>query len=154
MPVKFWSGLLSWKDYMGSEVWEMNLKVINRETALDAIEDGKDVYIIRPVSLDSAVLLRDLLKLEFAIEEPEICRGTDAPEPPKEAGGKTSARKKLDWGKIEALDKAGWSAEQIADEMGATVGTIYVGLSKRRKGAENWKTETGKADTGTEEGNQ
>lgn len=69
-------------------------------------------------------------------------------------GGKTSARKKLDWGKIEALDKAGWSAEQIADEMGATVGTIYVGLSKRRKGAENGKAETGKADTGTEEGNQ
>ena len=128
----------------------MNLKMINREAALDAIEDGKDVYIIRPVSLDSAVLLRDLLKLEFAIEEP-----TDAPEPPKEAGGgKTSARKKLDWGKIEALDKAGWSAEQIADEMDATVGTIYVGLSKRRKGAENGKTETGKADTGTEEGNQ
>ena len=87
MPVKFWSELLSWKDYMESEVWEMNLKVINRETALDAIEDGKDVYIIRPVSLDSAVLLRDLLKLEFAIEEPEICGGTDAPEPPKEAGG-------------------------------------------------------------------
>lgn len=132
----------------------MNLKMINREAALDAIEDGKDVYIIRPVSLDSAVQLRDLLKLEFAIEEPEICRGTDAPEPPKEAGGKTSARKKLDWGKIEALDKAGWSAEQIADEMGATVGTIYVGLSKRRKGAENGKTETGKADTDTEEGNQ
>ena len=133
----------------------MNLKMINREAALDAIEDGKDVYIIRPVSLDSAVLLRDLLKLEFAIEEPEICRGTDAPEPPKEAGGgKTSVRKKLDWGKIEALDKAGWSTEQIADEMGATVGTIYVGLSKRRKGAENGKTETGKTDTGTEEGNQ
>lgn len=132
----------------------MNLKMINREAALDAIEDGKDVYIIRPVSLDSAVLLRDLLKLEFVIEEPENCRGTDAPEPPKEAGGKTSARKKLDWGKIEALDKAGWSAEQIADEMGATVGTIYVGLSKRRKGAEDGKTETGKADTGTEEGNQ
>ena len=133
----------------------MNLKMINREAALDAIEDGKDVYIIRPASLDSAVLLRDLLKLEFAIEEPEICRGADAPELPKEAGGgKTSARKKLDWGKIEALDKAGWSAEQIADEMGATVGTIYVGLSKRRKGAENGKTETGKTDTGTEEGNQ
>lgn len=87
MPVRFWSEVLNLKDYMGSEVWEMNLKMINRETALDAIEDGKDVYIIRPVSLDSAVLLRDLLKLEFAIEEPEICRGTDAPEPPKEAGG-------------------------------------------------------------------
>lgn len=75
------------KDYMGSEVWEMNLKMINREAALDAIEDGKDVYIIRPVSLDSAVLLRDLLKLEFAIEEPENYRVTDVPEPPKEAGG-------------------------------------------------------------------
>ena len=73
----------------------MNLKMINREAALDAIEDGKDVYIIRPVSLDSAVLLRDLLKLEFAIEEPEICRGTDVPEPPKEAGG---VKKKMSGG--------------------------------------------------------
>ena len=91
MPVRFWSELLSLKDYMGSEVWEMNLKMINIETALDAIEDGKDGYIIRPVSPDSAVLLRDLLKLKFAIEEPEIGRGKDAPEQPKEAagGGKT-----------------------------------------------------------------
>lgn len=87
MPVRFWSELLSLKDYMESEVWKMNLKMINREAALDAIEDGKDVYIIRPVSLDSAVLLRDLLKLEFAIEVPENCRGSDAPEPPKTAGG-------------------------------------------------------------------
>ena len=85
--MRSWRDRKNWKDYTESEVWEMNLKMINREAALDAIEDGKDVYIIRPVSLDSAVLLRDLLKLEFAIEEPEICRGTDAPEPPKEAGG-------------------------------------------------------------------
>ena len=133
----------------------MKLRMISRKEALDAIEDGEDVYIIRPVSLDSEVLLRDLLKLEFAIEEPEICRGTDAPEPPKEAGGgKTSARKKLDWGKIEALDKAGWSAGQIADEMGTTASTIYTGMSKRWKGAEDGKAETGKADIGTEKGNQ
>ena len=133
----------------------MKLRMISRKEALDAIEDGEDVYIIRPVSLDSEVLLRDLLKLEFAIEEPESFKVTDVPELPFPAGGsKTSARKKLDWGKIEALDKAGWSAGQIADEMGTTASTIYTGMSKRRKGAENGKTETGKADTGTEEGNQ
>ena len=128
MPVKFWSELLSLKDYMGSDVWVMNLMMIIREAALDAIEVGKDVYIIRPVSLDSAVLLRDLLKLEFAIEEPEICRGTDAPEPPKEAGGgKTSARKKLDWGKIAALHNAGWTNAAIAEEMNASESTIVSG---------------------------
>lgn len=133
----------------------MKLRMISRKEALDAIEDGEDVYIIRPVSLDSEVLLRDLLKLEFAIEDPESFKVTDVPELPFPAGGgKTSARKKLDWGKIEALAKAGWSADQIADEMGSTAGTIYTGLSKRRKGAEDGKTETGKADTGTEEGNQ
>ena len=52
MPVKFWSELLSLKDYMGSEVWEMNLKMINREAALDAIEDGKDVYIMIYCTVD------------------------------------------------------------------------------------------------------
>ena len=57
----------------------------------------------------------------------------------RRGGGKTSARRKLDWGKIEALAKAGWSADQIADEMGTTPGTIYTGLSKRRKGAEDGK---------------
>ena len=115
----------------------MNLRMISRKEALDAIEDGKDVYMMRPVSLDSEVAIKDLLNLEFAIEEPEAYRDMDAPEPPLPAGGgKTSTRKKLDWGKIEALAKAGWSADQIADEMGSTAGTIYVGLSKRRKGAE------------------
>ena len=133
----------------------MNLKMINREAALDAIEDGKDVYIIRPVSLDSAVLLRDLLKLEFAIEEPEICRGTDVPEPPKEAGGgKTSARKKLDWGKIKALADAGWPHQKIAEEMGCTAATVATGLSRLRRGAEDGKEKTTTSDTGREEGNQ
>lgn len=65
----------------------MKLRMISRKEALDAIEDGEDVYIIRPVSLDSEVLLRDLLKLEFAIEEPESFKVTDVPELPFPAGG-------------------------------------------------------------------
>ena len=42
-------------------------------------------------------------------------------------------RKTLDWGKIQALHDAGWSHAKIADEMGATTGTISSGLSKLRK---------------------
>ena len=65
----------------------MNLRMISRKEALDAIEDGKDVYMMRPVSLDSEVAIKDLLNLEFAIEEPEAYRDMDAPEPPLPAGG-------------------------------------------------------------------
>ena len=65
----------------------MSLRMISREEALDAIEDGKDVYMMRPVSLGSEVAIKDLLNLEFAIEEPGKYRVTDAPEPPLPAGG-------------------------------------------------------------------
>ena len=65
----------------------MNLSVISREDALKYIKGGVGVYIIRPVSLNSEVSLRELLSHDFAIEEPESYRVTDVPEPPKEAGG-------------------------------------------------------------------
>ena len=41
----------------------------------------------------------------------------------------------LDVYKRQALHRAGWSHAKIADEMGATVGTIATGLSRIRKEA-------------------
>ena len=60
-------------------------------------------------------------------------------------------RKVLDWGKIQALHKAGWSHAKIADEMGCTVSTVATGLSKLRKEAGNGKKQSYEADTGTKE---
>lgn len=60
------------------------------------------------------------------------------PPPDLKPKKQTPKRKKLDWGKIQALHRAGWSHEKIADEMGTTVKTVATGLSKLRK-----KTESG-----------
>ena len=60
-------------------------------------------------------------------------------------------RKTLDWGKIQALHRAGWSHAKIADEMGSTVSTIATGLSRlRREAEESGKKQSGEADTGPE----
>ena len=62
-------------------------------------------------------------------------------------------RKTLDWGKIQALHRAGWSHAKIADEMGSTVSTITTGLSRlRREAEESGKKQSGEADTGAEKG--
>ena len=34
-------------------------------------------------------------------------------------------RKRIDWGKAQALKEAGWTTRQIADELGASYQTIY-----------------------------
>lgn len=60
-------------------------------------------------------------------------------------------RKTLDWGKIQALHKAGWSHAKIADEMGTTVSTIATGLSKlRREEKDHGKKQGNEADTEAE----
>lgn len=71
------------------------------------------------------------------------------PDPPPQK--KEKKRKVLDWGKIQALHKAGWSHAKIADEMGCTVSTVATGLSKLRKEAGNGKKQSNKADVGAEE---
>lgn len=46
---------------------------------------------------------------------------------PEDSGGKKekSGRNKIDKGKVMALTKAGWSAAQIADEMGIEIQAVY-----------------------------
>lgn len=73
------------------------------------------------------------------------------PGPPPTLKKKAKKRKVLDWGKIQALHKAGWSHAKIADEMGCTVSTVATGLSKLRKEAGNGKKQSDKTDAGAEE---
>lgn len=74
------------------------------------------------------------LVLDEVEEKPE-----PKPEPePRPAAKPKQPRKRIDWGKVGACYKAGWSAEKIADEVGATVGTIRQGISTRK-----WETYEG-----------
>ena len=66
-----------------------NLRMISREEALAILESGKYVYLMRSLHQYSTIRLGDLFDCGFAVEiEPEEGeKSTDAPEPPKEAGG-------------------------------------------------------------------
>ena len=50
----------------------------------------------------------------------------ETPEAPK----KVPARKAIDWGKAQALRKAGWSLAKIADELGVSVPTLSAHLKE------------------------
>lgn len=83
---------------------------------------------------------------------PEACPPSkpEKAKPPKAVKSGVK-RKTLDWGKIQALRNAGWSHAKIADEVGATAGTISSGLSKLRKEGQNGKEQSSKTDAGAEE---
>lgn len=83
---------------------------------------------------------------------PEACPPSkpEKTKPPKAVKSGVK-RKTLDWGKIQALRNAGWSHAKIADEVGATAGTISSGLSKLRKEGQNGKEQSSKTDAGAEE---
>lgn len=113
----------------------MSLERITTQRVLEELKAGNSVFILQEADMTS-VTIADWLTKEFAIEVPEEDKQSKAP---KTQGGKTSAKKKLDWGKIQALHNAGWSHVKIADEMGCTVGTVDTGLSRLRKGENNGK---------------
>lgn len=100
--------------------------------------------------------LRALRELAFDVlpQNKTLPEAVQPENPP--GGGKVKPkaerkRKTLDWGKIQALHRAGWSHAKIADEMGSTVSTIATGLSRlRREVEESGKKQSGEADTGAE----
>lgn len=58
------------------------------------------------------------------------------PEPetkPKEKPKQTKKKKKLDHGKMKALRDAGWAYQDIADEVGCSVGTAHRILNEAEK---------------------
>ena len=121
----------------------MELKKTTPEQALQQLRTGGKVYIIH--GADASVTVLDLLTQELAIEVTE-----DTPPNKPKSGG--SSRKKLDWGKIAALHKAGWTNAAIAEEMNASEGTIVTGLSKLRRKADGKKQGT-EANPEAEEAN-
>lgn len=72
---------------------------------------------------------------EFAKAVEDMVKNAPPDEPEKDAENNTpgsrsgkekkSERAKIDTGKVMALTKAGWSAAQIADEMGIGVQAVY-----------------------------
>ena len=61
---------------------------------------------------------------------------TDIPAKPNQDSANTSKpsrRKRIDYGKLIALQKAGWTYQQIADEMGMTPGSVGTALTHYRK---------------------
>ena len=50
---------------------------------------------------------------------------------PEEVEQKPKPKKRIDYGKVDALAKAGWSATKIADEMKMGVSTDYKYLSAK-----------------------
>ena len=60
--------------------------------------------------------------------EPEVEEATEEPK---------KYKKQFDYGKAIALQKAGWSAKEIAEEMGYTVSTLYTYMSNYKNRGEN-----------------
>lgn len=80
------------------------------KTAEDVIETGQSV----PKEAESVPICQ---------EQPS------EQEQPKE----TPPRKRIDYGKLMALRKAGWPTAKIADEMGMTKGAVSVAISTYKK---------------------
>lgn len=112
----------------------MSLERITGQRVIDELKAGHMVYMLQLTNI-TGLTIADWLTGEFAIEEQPADPEPPPPDPDQEK--QPVKRKKLDWGKIQALHRAGWSHEKIADEMGTTVKTVATGLSKLRKKTEN-----------------
>ena len=131
----------------------MNIREISADEALECLAEGGRCYILK--ELCEITPVSEMLCARFVVEVPEETEAQELQPEKLSGGGKAEApvkkRKTLDWGKIQALHKAGWSHAKIADEMGATVSTIATGLSKLRREAEDsGKKQSSKAHPGAE----
>ena len=108
------------------------LQMITPKEALDLLKEGKQICIIKEYSLEDELSVMELLTEDLATVVEQ-----ESSETQKKSGGGITPKKKLDWGKIKALADAGWSHQQIAEEMGCTAATVATGLSRLRKEAGN-----------------
>lgn len=143
------------------QMWALSsLLFVANEAVKDKPEPEGDyagvLYLASDMAKDLEDELRALRELAFEMLRQDKAQ-SEAVQPENPSGGgkvKPKAerkRKTLDWGKIQALHRAGWSHVKIADEMGATVGTIATGLSRlRREAEESGKKQSGETDTGAE----
>lgn len=78
-----------------------------------------------------AILMGKDKEREKAKNIPKEAKDNSVPDSQKE--GASKPRKKLDKGKMIALKNAGWSNQQIAEELGTTEGCIATYISQIRK---------------------
>lgn len=143
------------------QMWALSsLLFVANEAVKDKPEPEGDyagvLYLASDMAKELENELRALRELAFDVlhQNKVLPEAVQTENPP--GGGKVRPkvqrkRKTLDWGKIQALHRAGWSHAKIADEMGSTVSTITTGLSRlRREAEESGKKQSGEADTDAE----
>lgn len=95
--------------------------------AMKAYQDEKNVFVIIP--LEGYEPLGDLVNMNFVMEEeiePKKIEKNPAIKVAQQAAESKQAAKsrKVDKGKINALYKAGWQINDIADELKCTAQTV------------------------------
>ena len=97
----------------------MKIERITTARALDEMKAGRRVYMLVPADL--GISLEEYLQADFVLEELEdkelsFANMLGEPDDPEEKDGAqpihtepSPKKKRLDWGKIQALHNAGWS---------------------------------------------
>lgn len=128
----------------------MRFKEISVAEALESLAEGGKQYILK--ELCEVTPASEMICARFVVEIPDKIQDENLSGGGKAKSDSERKRKTLDWDKIQALHKAGWSHAKIADEMGATVSTIVTGLSKlRREEKEHGKKQGDETDIKAEE---
>ena len=125
------------------------IKEITKEQAIELLAEGKAIYVFDEVNGRFGNLLDVLderLVADVDEDEPQTDEEGEDEEPiriplktadAEPVEGETKTEKKtrgrksnIDWGKVGALRKAGWSVPKIADEMGIGQSTIFKHFSE------------------------
>ena len=114
----------------------MKLETMTIKEGLARILDGEEITVMVPADL-STMWIEDLKETQdrggFCVKTSDLNLKEEDPDPdpvPDETEAEKPKRRRLDTGKIKALADAGWSAQQIADEMNVSMQTIYYHLNK------------------------
>lgn len=126
----------------------MFVKQIDKKTALQLAEKGKEVLVMIPGDKDPDwndmmpdTLQHMLAGCLFFRKEPAMEVNLVGEEPQQEVSGENDRspdpapagkRKKIDTGKLRALHKAGWPVAKIAEELRVSERAVYSHLQKMK----------------------
>ena len=126
------------------------MQIVEYTEAVDLTMHGMhdDIYVMHPVAISSmtmqdvraaaeagavfAVMQTQVKAEERPKKEPEPKAEAKPTPPPKSPAGQ-GRKRKLDTGKMTALQNAGWSYEKIADEIGCSAGTVWNYFNKGKE---------------------
>ena len=108
----------------------MNFEICTSEEVLKLLNSGEEVYILTKIS--DATTIKDIKEADILLRLPEEKEGPaqDSDQGKEKEKKKGGSNRKYDYGKIKALRTAGWTAPQIADEIGCSIQQIYKILNK------------------------